>query len=83
MSLQRPSESRTTDVVFNSILMLCITTTSVVLRLVSRRIAKAGFWYDDYAIIVASSLTLVLPILLLIGRCTHGLGLQIMGHSGN
>ena len=55
-------------VVLSSILILCLAVISVALRLWSRRIAKAGYWYDDYTIMVALPLALVLPLLLLIGK---------------
>ena len=84
MGVRWLSESRASVVVLNSIVALCISTISLALRLASRKIAKAGFWYDDYAIIVASSLGLVLPILLLIGMFTSSpIHLRIPVSKGN
>ena len=68
MDTERNRESLAPSVVVANILILCLAIISVALRLCSRKLAKAGFWYDDYAIVVALPIALVLPVLLLIGK---------------
>lgn len=40
----------------------------LILRLIARWLAKAGLWWDDYIMLVASPLALSLPILNLVGE---------------
>lgn len=68
MDTERDRESLAPSVVVANILILCLAIISVALRLWSRRLAKAGFWYDDYAIVAALPIAIVLPVLLLIGK---------------
>lgn len=67
MGAQPDSESKASAVMNTSITILCVSTVAVVLRSISRKLAKAGFWYDDYAIIVSLALATPLPTLLLTG----------------
>ena len=68
MDNERNRENLAPSVVVANILILCLAIISVALHLWSRRIAKARFWYDDYAILAALPIALVLPVLLLIGK---------------
>ncbi|KAF6235933.1 hypothetical protein HO173_006129 [Letharia columbiana] len=50
----------------SNIAFIIIPTVFVVLRLVSRKISRAGYWWDDLLIVLALLLSYVLPILNLI-----------------
>lgn len=59
--------SKTGTLVAADITLIVLSATAVGLRLLSRRLSKAGLWYDDYAIIIAMPLAWMLPVLNLIG----------------
>ena len=59
--------SKTGDLIAADIALICLSGTAVALRLLSRRVSRAGLWYDDYTIVVAMALAWVLPILNIIG----------------
>jgi len=56
------------------VILICLSTTFLLLRLLSRFIARCGLWWDDYVILAALPLVLVLPILNIIGSCSPFLG---------
>ena len=62
-----PHDSRAGQVQSVDIAIICAAISTVVLRLISRRITRAGLWYDDYAMIIALPLALALPVLNLVG----------------
>ena len=47
--------------------LIILSAIAVALRLLSRRLSRAGLWYDDYAILVAMPLAWMLPVLNFIG----------------
>lgn len=59
--------SKTGTLLAADITLILLSATAVALRLLSRRLLRAGLWYDDYAIMVAMPLAWMLPILNLIG----------------
>ena len=65
--------SRQGTIIGVTAMLLCLSTLSVILRFIVRHTTRIGFWYDDYAIVVALVLSWVSPICVLVG--THyGLG---------
>lgn len=59
--------SKTRTLLAADITLIFLSAIAVALRLLSRRLSRAGLWYDDYAILVAMPLAWMLPVLNLIG----------------
>lgn len=55
-------------IIGSSVAIIVITITSVGLRLLSRKLSRAGFWWDDYLTIVALIFSAVGVLIWLIGR---------------
>lgn len=47
------SESQTPRIIAASITLISLSTTAVILRLIARKLSRAGFWWDDWAILGA------------------------------
>lgn len=50
--------------------LICLSAIAVALRFLSRRISGAGFWWDDWVILVAMPLAWQLPTINIIGMST-------------
>ena len=61
----------------SNIVLLIIPTVFVTLRLISRVLSKAGFWWDDYFCISAMVLAWSLPIITLVSTIDYGDGKHI------
>ena len=60
--------TRDVKLIAANVIVLFLSPTAVVLRLLSRRIAGVRFGWDDYTIIVAMVIAGVLPIISFIGK---------------
>jgi len=56
------------------VILICLGITFLLLRLLSRFIARCGLWWDDCIIFTALPLVLVLPILNIMSSCSPFLG---------
>lgn len=52
----------------SNVLFICISSLLVGLRLLARKLARAGLWYDDYCIIAALPLAWMPAIVNLVGE---------------
>lgn len=68
MATENIHATKTRTLIGVDIGLLCLSTTFVALRFLARRIARAGLWYDDYAIAAALPLAWVPAIMNLIGQ---------------
>ena len=68
-----PNASRQPAIIAVAAMLLFLSTASVILRLMFRRISGLGLWYDDYAIVVALIMSWISPISNLLGT-RFGLG---------
>ena len=47
------TENQSTRIIATSVVLILFSTIAVVLRLIARRLSKAGFWWDDWTILGA------------------------------
>ena len=62
-----PQATRQPAIIGVAVMLLFLSTTAVVLRLIFRRTSKIGLWWDDYTIIVALVMSWASPISNLVG----------------
>ena len=48
-----PDASKQGSLIAADVILMCLSLTAVIMRLIARRISAARFWYDDYIIIAA------------------------------
>lgn len=59
--------TKTRSLIAADITLICLSSIFVALRFLARRIARAGLWYDDYAIAAALPLAWLPAIMNLVG----------------
>lgn len=61
----------------SNIALIILPTIFVVLRLISRKVSRAGYWYDDLLVVIALLFSYGLPICNLISTINYGFGRHI------